>query len=86
MARQLISMLEGEFDPAEFRDEYNDRVIEFLRAKAKGKRPKLARIETRRESRSLEQDLARSVESVRKSAAGSRKRHGKGSERTEEAA
>jgi DNA end-binding protein Ku len=66
MARQLISMLEGEFDPAEFLDEYNDRLLEFLAARAKGKRPKLARLTARRESKSLDQDLARSVEAVRK--------------------
>jgi DNA end-binding protein Ku len=66
MAEQLISMLEGSFDPSEFHDEYNDRVLEFLTARAKGKRPKLARPTSRPESTSLDKDLARSVEAARK--------------------
>lgn len=66
MARQLISMLEGEFDPSEFHDKYNERLVEFLESRAKGKRPKLASIQAKRETRSLEGDLARSVEAARK--------------------
>ena len=81
MARQLISILEGDFDPSEFRDEYNDRVLDFLNAKAKGRRPKLARLTSKRETKSLEQDLAKSVEAARK-AHGSEKR----GKRTKEAA
>jgi DNA end-binding protein Ku len=66
MARQLISMLEGDFNPAEFHDHYNERLLEFLESRAKGKHPKLARLSTKRETKSLEADLARSVEAARK--------------------
>ena len=65
IARQLISMLEGPFDPAEFRDEYNDRLLGFLRSRARGRRPKLAVVRRRREGGSLEDDLARSLESMK---------------------
>jgi len=41
MARQLISSLQGEFDPSQFRDEYRARVMEMIEAKAEGGKPKL---------------------------------------------
>jgi DNA end-binding protein Ku len=41
MGEQLLTMLEGKFDPAEYRDEYRERVLELVEAKAKGKRPKV---------------------------------------------
>jgi len=37
MARQLVSMLEGEFDPKDYRDEYRARVMELIERKASGK-------------------------------------------------
>ncbi len=37
MAEQLVSALAGDFDPAEFRDEYRDRVLELIEAKAEGR-------------------------------------------------
>lgn len=36
MARQLIGMLAAEFEPAEYRDEYRDRVLELIDRKARG--------------------------------------------------
>jgi len=36
MAEQLVDALSGDFDPAEYRDEYRDRVHEFVAKKAKG--------------------------------------------------
>src|SRR4030095_13711586 len=38
MAKQLVELLEGEFDPNEFHDEYRERVLEFIELKAKGKK------------------------------------------------
>jgi DNA end-binding protein Ku len=38
MARQLIEMLDAEFQPQEFHDEFRERVLEMLAAKAKGKK------------------------------------------------
>lgn len=37
MAKQLVAALEGDFDPAAYRDEYRDRVLELVEAKAEGK-------------------------------------------------
>jgi len=66
MAKELIGLLEGPFDPSEFHDEYRERVLEFLEARAKGRRPKLGRIKTRTASRSLESDLGKSIEAMRR--------------------
>jgi DNA end-binding protein Ku len=66
MAEELISILEGPFDPSEFRDEYRERLEAFLRARAKGRRPKLHRVTTKRVSKSLERDLARSIEAMKR--------------------
>jgi DNA end-binding protein Ku len=41
LGEQLVSALAGEFDPAEFRDDYRERVLKLIEAKAKGKAPKL---------------------------------------------
>src|SRR5688572_9616760 len=40
LAEQLVSTLDAEFDPSELRDEYRERVMALVEAKAKGKRPK----------------------------------------------
>jgi DNA end-binding protein Ku len=37
MAKQLISAMEGELDMSEYTDQYRDRVMEFVKAKAAGK-------------------------------------------------
>lgn len=37
MAEQLVSMLEAPFEPEAFQDEYRDRVLELVEAKASGK-------------------------------------------------
>lgn len=36
MARQLMSMLEAEFDPASYQDEYRERVLALIETKKKG--------------------------------------------------
>lgn len=40
MARQLIGMLEAEFRPEDYEDQYRNRVLEMLTAKAAGKKVK----------------------------------------------
>src|SRR5262245_5414626 len=40
MAKQLMGMLEADFDPNAYRDEYRDRVLELVESKARGKKPK----------------------------------------------
>jgi len=41
MARQLIEMLEADFDPDAFRDDYRDKLLALIESKGKGKKPKL---------------------------------------------
>ena len=65
MAEQLVSALEGPFDPAEFRDEYRDRVEELIVSKAEGRELKLERPEPAAREPSLEEALKRSVEGAR---------------------
>jgi DNA end-binding protein Ku len=50
LAEQLIGALEGEWSPAEFRDEYRDRLLDFIKAKAKGRAPKVRKLRPKRES------------------------------------
>jgi DNA end-binding protein Ku len=66
MAKQLVEMLEGEFDPSEFRDEYRERVVDFIEKKAKGKRPKLHLVRAKRATASLESALSKSIEKLSK--------------------
>lgn len=44
LAEQLVAALEGEFEPEEFRSEYQARVLELVEKKARGETVKLARI------------------------------------------
>jgi DNA end-binding protein Ku len=48
LAEQLVSALEGEFDPTEFEDDYRNRVLALIEAKAKGKVPKLKPLRARK--------------------------------------
>lgn len=66
MARQLITMLEGEFHAEEFHDEYRRRVEEFLEAKAAGKKPKLQTIRPKQEPDSLLSALKASLDAGKK--------------------
>jgi DNA end-binding protein Ku len=66
MARQLVEMLQGEFKAEDYQDEYRARVTEFLEKKAKGKKPKLHVVKSKRKVTSLDAMLAKSVASLRK--------------------
>jgi DNA end-binding protein Ku len=66
MAQELIRALEGEFDQKEFRDNYRERVAEFIEAKARGKRPTLHAVRRKRASTSLAGDLARSIAALKR--------------------
>lgn len=66
MAKLLVGMLAGEFDPSEFEDEYRKRVMEFIESKAKGHAPKLRAVKTKRKTTSLDSVLAKSLESLKK--------------------
>ena len=63
MAEQLIAALEGDFDPASYRDEYRRRVLELIRAKESGAPVPLRRVEERAvEPLPLSELLKRSLE------------------------
>ena len=67
LAETLISSLESDFDPEEFRDEYRDRVVEFLEKKAKGKAPQIKKLRAKGEStKSLSDVLEASLKAVQK--------------------
>jgi DNA end-binding protein Ku len=65
MAKQLVAALEGKFDPAEFHDDYRERVLHFIEAKAKGKHPRLPRIKERATGASLDDQLTKSLAALK---------------------
>ena len=69
MAKQLVEMLKGEFDPKEYKDEYRERVMEFVEKKAKGHKPKLRLVKSKRKAASLDKVLSKSIEALKKKAA-----------------
>jgi DNA end-binding protein Ku len=66
MAKHLISLLEGEFNPADYRDEYRKRVMEFIERKAKGHAPRLRSVKSKRGTTSLDSVLAKSIAALKK--------------------
>jgi DNA end-binding protein Ku len=66
MAKQLIGMLEDEFNAADYKDEYRERVMEFIEKKAKGKAPRLRAVKTKRKPSSLDSVLEKSLRALRK--------------------
>lgn len=66
MATQLVEMLEGEFNPAEYKDEFRERVQEFIEKKAKGRAPRLKAVKPKRQTAALDNVLAKSIEALRK--------------------
>jgi len=69
MAKQLVELLKGEFNPKDYKDEYRARVMEFVERKSKGHAPKLRLVKTKRKPASLDKILSRSIESLKKRAA-----------------
>jgi DNA end-binding protein Ku len=66
MATQLVSALEDDLDLAEFRDEYRDRVLELVEAKAEGKVVKFPDAPKRQAEASLEKMLEESLKAAKK--------------------
>ena len=66
MAEELIGALEGTFDPQAFRNEYRDRLMEFVEAKAKGKHLRLPKTQDRQTGESLNQQLAKSLAAMKR--------------------
>jgi DNA end-binding protein Ku len=61
MAEQLISALEKEFDPRQYRDEFHDRVVELIETKARGGKMKLEKAKRKRKPASLSDALRASL-------------------------
>ncbi len=66
MAKQLVDLLKGEFDPKDYKDEYRERVMEFVAKKAKGHKPKLQLVRNKRATTSLDKILSKSIEALKK--------------------
>jgi DNA end-binding protein Ku len=73
MAEQLIESYIDRFDPAAYHDEYRERVLAFVEQKAKGKRPRLAKLVSKPAEPSLADALARSLSVVKEGQRGNRK-------------
>lgn len=66
MAQQLVEMLQGEFNAADYKDEYRSRVMEFIERKAKGRVPRLAPVKAKRQPAALDSVLAKSIAALKK--------------------
>ena len=66
MAKQLVELLKGDFNPKEYQDEYRQRVMEFVEKRAKGRAPKLRLLRNKRQPASLDKILSKSIESLKK--------------------
>lgn len=69
MAKQLVELLRGDFDPKEYKNEYRQRVMEFIERKSKGRAPKLRLVKAKRKSTALDKVLSKSIETLKKKAA-----------------
>ena len=66
MANELVAALEADFKPEEFHDEYRERVLTFVEAKAHGKHPRLPGIKERKTGGSLGDQLSRSLAALKR--------------------
>src|SRR2546428_2980843 len=66
MAKQLVELLKGEFDPKDYKDEYRARVMEFIEKKAKGHKPKLHLVKSKKKTTSLDKVLSKRIETLKK--------------------
>jgi DNA end-binding protein Ku len=66
MARQLVETMIEEFDPTAFRDEYRERVLELVDAKAKGKVLRMPKVKEKKADTSLAAALERSIAAGKK--------------------
>jgi DNA end-binding protein Ku len=66
LGKQLVELLEGEFEPDAFKSEYRARLMEFIESKARGKAPRLRIVKSKRGSTSLDSALAKSVAALKK--------------------
>jgi Ku protein, prokaryotic len=70
MAGQLIEALHDTFDPAQYRDEYRDRVMELIETKAAGRKPKVVKFRPKsKETDDVTDALAASLAGMKKRSA-----------------
>jgi len=65
LAEKLIEQKSGKFDPSEFRDRYQEAVIEMVKAKVKGQEPVLAKAPERGKVINLMDALKRSLDDAK---------------------
>lgn len=65
MAEQLVATLEGPFEPERYTDEYRDRVLELVQAKAEGKTVQFRQPERRRAAGDLAASLEASIRAAK---------------------
>jgi len=61
MAKQLMQMLEADFEPEQYRDQYRDRVLELIDLKQRGRKPKLEIVQPKPRTDDLRAALAASL-------------------------
>jgi len=67
MAKQLVGLLEeDEFNAKDYKDEYRERVMEFIEKKARGKAPRLQAVKLKRKVSALDSVLEKSLRTLRK--------------------
>jgi DNA end-binding protein Ku len=67
MAKQLVELLEeDEFNAKDYKDEYRERVMEFIEKKARGKAPRLHAVKSKRKTSALDSVLEKSLRTLRK--------------------
>ncbi|HEY0720704.1 MAG TPA: Ku protein [Gammaproteobacteria bacterium] len=65
LARQLIEMLDAEFQPQQYHDEYRQRVVEMLAAKTQGKRLRVRAPQRRERGVDIRHALEASIQQAR---------------------
>jgi DNA end-binding protein Ku len=66
MAEQLVEAFADVFDPEQYKDDYRERVLAFVEAKAKGKKPRLKKPVEKRHESNIADALAKSIAAAKK--------------------
>lgn len=66
MAEQLVAVLQDDFRPEDFRDEYRERVMKLIQTKAEGRKTKLAAVPQKRPPKSLLDVLSASLQTAKR--------------------
>jgi DNA end-binding protein Ku len=66
MAQQLMSMLEEDFDPTAYRDEYREQVMAMIDTKRRGQKPKLGLVKAKPRAGTLKAALEASLRTTQR--------------------